>query len=182
MSEESATVAVTGETPSDLENVDISVDPENLQRLNPRVQLIWMVGVLITAVFFGAIATGIAWYLEYPFVQVGLGVGGAMFIIGIPYTIIRYRVWRFAVREDSLYLQRGVFVKVQTVVPYVRIQHVDTTRTPLERLTSLATSVIYTAGSRGADVNIPGLEPDRARALQERLKDLANVSGQDDAV
>lgn len=182
MSDESAHVGLTEKPPSELDDVDISVDPDSLQRLNPRVQLIWLINVAITSVIFGTVATVAAWYLDYPYVEVGVMVGGGIVILGIPYTILRYRVWGFAVRDDSLYLQRGVFVRVQTVVPYVRIQHVDTTRSPLERITSLATSVIYTAGSRGADVSIPGLEPDRARSLQERLKDLANVAGQDEAV
>lgn len=182
MSDEVEDVSSTNEPSGALDDVDIAIDPSDLERLNPRVQLVWLLGVVITAAILAIAATAIAWYLEYPFVETGLGVALIVVLIGVPYTIIKYRIWGFIVREDSLYLQRGVLVRVQTVVPYVRIQHVDTSRSPLERLTSLASSVIYTAGSRGADVSIPGLEPERARALQERLKDLANVAGQDDAV
>ncbi|MFW6153194.1 MAG: PH domain-containing protein [Halobacteriota archaeon] len=173
-----------GEVPStdELGDVDISVDPDELERLNPRVQLIWLLGVAITAAILAMPVAAIAWYFDFPAVEIGLGVALFVVLLGVPYTVLRYRIWGFVVREDSLYLQRGVLVRVQTVVPYVRIQHVDTSRSPIERMSSLASSVIYTAGSRGADVSIPGLEPERARALQERLKDLANVAGQDDAV
>jgi membrane protein YdbS with pleckstrin-like domain len=91
-------------------------------------------------------------------------------------------VWRYEVREDSLYLERGVLTRVRTVVPFVRVQHVDTSRSPTERVVGLASTVVYTAGSRGADVSVPGLAPDDADDLRERLKRLAIRSEGEDAV
>jgi membrane protein YdbS with pleckstrin-like domain len=41
---------------------------------------------------------------------------------------------------------------------------------------------VYTAGSRGADVSIPGLRPERAEALRQQLRDLAIESEGEDAV
>jgi len=96
--------------------------------------------------------------------------------------VLRYRSWSYEVREDSLYLERGVLTHTRTVVPYVRIQHVDASRGPVERALGLATAVVYTAGSRGADVSIPGLTTDRADDLQERLKRLAIAAEGEDAV
>ena len=71
---------------------------------------------------------------------------------------------------------------VQTVAPYVRIQHVDASRGPIERAFGLATTVVYTAGSRSADVSIPGLSPERAEDLQARLKQLTIAAEGEDAV
>lgn len=159
-----------------------TVEAGDLERLNPKVQLHWFLRVLVGALFVSAVAGGVAWWIGGPVPLVVGAAAGLVLVIGIPHTWLRFRVWGFVLRDDSLYLQRGVFVRVETVVPYVRIQHVDTRRSPLQRITGLASSVVYTAGSRGADVSIPGLEPDRARTLQHRLKDLANVSGTDDAV
>lgn len=161
---------------------DVEVDPASLERLNPRVQLLWLARAGLGAAVIGAVAGGIAWYLDEPALLIGPGLFLAIGALGAVHTVLRYRIWGFVVRDDSIYLRRGVIVRVQTVVPYARIQHVDTSRSPFERLVGLASSVIYTAGSRGADVRIPGLQPGRARELQERLKDLANVSGGDDAV
>ncbi|MFP4628725.1 MAG: PH domain-containing protein [Halobacteriales archaeon] len=160
----------------------VDVDPAELERLNPKVQLLWLARVAVAAAVLAALAAGGAFVLEAPLVEVAAGAFALGLLVGVPHTLLRYRVWGFVLREDSLYLQRGVLVRVQTVVPYVRIQHVDTRRSPFERTLGLASSVVYTAGSRGADVQIPGLKRDRARRLQERLKDLANVSGRDDAV
>lgn len=165
-----------------LDEVDTEIDPDALERLNPRVRVVWIVQSVITSGILGAIAGGAAWALDQPYLEIGAGTFAVLVLLGVVHAVLRYRVWGFIVREDSMYLQRGVLIRVQTVVPYVRIQHVDTRRSPVERAVGLASSVIYTAGSRGADVSIPGLRPERARELQERLKDLANVTGRDDSV
>jgi membrane protein YdbS with pleckstrin-like domain len=86
------------------------------------------------------------------------------------------------VRDDAIYLERGVFTRVRTVVPFVRIQHVDSSRGPVERVVGLGRVVVYTAGSRGADVTVPGLTPSSADDLRERLKRLAIRAEGDDAV
>jgi membrane protein YdbS with pleckstrin-like domain len=62
----------------------------------------------------------------------------------------------------------------------VRVQHVDSRKGPLERVLGLGRVVVYTAGSRGADVAIPGLLADRADDVQETLRRLAIESEPDD--
>ncbi|MFB6168064.1 MAG: PH domain-containing protein [Haloferacaceae archaeon] len=115
-------------------------------------------------------------------VWVPVAVGGAVLLVGATLAVLRYRAWGYEVRDDGIYLERGVFTQVRTVVPFVRIQHVDSSRSPVERLVGLATTVVYTAGSRGADVTVPGLTPVRADDLRERLKRLAIRSEGEDAV
>jgi len=100
----------------------------------------------------------------------------------VAHALALYASWRYGLDDDALELERGVFTKVDTAVPYVRIQHVDTQRNPLDRLLGLSSVVVYTAGSRGADVTIPGLRPERARDLRNRLRDLAIESEPGDAV
>ena len=93
-----------------------------------------------------------------------------------------YRSWGYRLDDDALELERGVITNVETAVPYVRVQHVDTQRGPLDRLLGLGRVVVYTAGSRGADVTIPGLTPDQARDLRNQLRDLAIESEPEDGV
>lgn len=103
-------------------------------------------------------------------------------VLGLVLAVARYRKWGYEIRDDALYLERGVFTEVRTVVPLVRIQHVDSRRNPIERTVGLASTVVYTAGSRGADVRIPGLKPAIARDLRERLKGLVIAAEGRDAV
>ena len=162
------------------------IDPSELttaeRSLHPRIRIVWIVRSIVSAAFAG----GLAFLADTFVLEVGilLPVGVALFFgtVGAVHALLRYRVWRYEVREDALYLERGVVTRVRTVVPFVRIQHVDTSRGPIERAIGLSTSVVYTAGSRGADVAIPGLEAERADDLQHRLKRLAIASEADTAV
>lgn len=147
-----------------------------MERLDTRVRYIWLLRTLVGAVFFGAL-TGVAARFAGVEAVTPTVAGGAVFavllVVGTTHVFLRYRAWRFEVRDDTLYIERGVLVNVRTVVPYVRVQHVDARRGPIERVLGLGTVVVFTAGSRGADVSIPGLVASRADDVQESLRRLA---------
>ncbi|WP_115862671.1 PH domain-containing protein [Halorussus litoreus] len=144
-----------------------------METLNPRVRLAWAIGAVVTAAFLGVGAAATDRFVLGVGLWIAVTVAGLALALGLVFVVLRYRVWRFAVRDDDLYLERGVLTRVNTVVPYVRVQHVDTQRGPVERALGLSSVVVYTAGSRGADVTVPGLTPERADDLQEQLRRLA---------
>ena len=162
------------------------------RELASTVRLQWIARSTFGAVVVGAVAAVIAYVVGAEAAALagtarsGATVGAAVFVLLVLFGVVRalllYRSWTYVVRADSLFLGRGVFTRVRTVVPYVRVQHIDTKRSPLERLLGLSTLVVYTAGSRGADVTIPGLTPDRASTLQQRLERLTTESEEADAV
>ncbi|PSQ51386.1 hypothetical protein BRD12_03585 [Halobacteriales archaeon SW_12_67_38] len=147
-----------------------------MERLDSRVRVVWLGSALVTALVVG-VAVAIAGRRLF---EVGLWVGPAVFavlaVLGVAYTLQRYRVWGFDIESDAVTLERGVVTRVNSVVPFVRVQHVDSQRGPIERLAGLSSVVVYTAGSRGADVTIPGLRPERAEAIQAELRRLATES------
>lgn len=153
-----------------------------MERLDSRVRVVWLAGALFTAFVVGT-AAGVA---DRFTLNVGLWVGPVVFCVlatvGAGFALARYRVWCFEVQDDAVYLERGVLTRVNSVVPFVRVQHVDSQRDPIEQLAGLSSVVVYTAGSRGADVTIPGLTPERAEAIQQRLQRLAIESESEDAV
>ncbi len=150
--------------------------------LEPTIQAVWLLQAVVPSLVIGGLlAAGFA-FLPVGDPWMGGVVALAVFLVAAALAVLRYRSWAYEVREDSLYLERGVITNVRTVVPYVRIQHVDASRGPVERAFGLATTVVYTAGSRGADVSIPGLTPERAEDLQARLKRLAIAAEGEDAV
>ncbi|ADB60704.1 membrane-flanked domain protein [Haloterrigena turkmenica DSM 5511] len=153
-----------------------------MEALHPRIRLFWIAKGAIGAIALGvALAAADRWITDVPLVAIGavvlLGLG-----LGIAYAVRLYRVWQYDVQSDALYLERGVLTFVETSVPFVRVQHVDTQFGPIERALGLSSVVVYTAGSRNADVRIPGLTPDRARDLQDTLRKLAVESEADDGV
>lgn len=166
---------------AELERGPITEYTTDRRSLDSTVQIQWTVRVTILALVLGLILTAVLSALPVP-MQFGLLAIGLLLALGVVWVVLSYRVWVYQIREDSLYLERGVVTHVRTIVPYVRIQHVDTSRSALERALGLSTLVVYTAGSRGADVSVPGLKPNEARDLQQRLKELAIEADGDDAL
>ncbi|WP_226006495.1 PH domain-containing protein [Natrinema salinisoli] len=153
-----------------------------MESLHPRIRLLWIArGALAAVVLAVALAAVDQWLVTVPGVAV-VAASVLALLLGIVYAVRLYRVWRFELQDDALYLERGVVTFVETAVPFVRVQHVDTQFGPVERLLGLSSVVVYTAGTRNADVRIPGLTPERARRLQETLRGLAVESEADDAV
>ncbi|PSQ59712.1 hypothetical protein BRD18_02740 [Halobacteriales archaeon SW_7_71_33] len=153
-----------------------------MERLDSSVRIAWAVGTLVSGFVLGTlVAVGLA-AVAREWVPLGALVTLLVGALGLVLAVLRYRRWRFELQADALCLERGVLTQVRTVVPFVRVQHVDTQRSPVERLLGLSSVVVYTAGSRSADVTVPGLTPDRADELQARLRELAVETDPGDAV
>ena len=86
----------------------------------------------------------------------------------------RYRAWGYAERADDLLVRRGVLVRRLSVVPYGRMQFVDVTAGPVDRLFKLATVQLHTAAA-ATDARIPGLTVDEAHRLRDRLAALGEA-------
>jgi len=83
----------------------------------------------------------------------------------------RYRAWRYVERHEDLIVGRGVMVQRLSVVPYGRMQFVEVTAGPVERLFHLSTVKLHTAAA-ASDARIPGLETAEAARLRDRLTEL----------
>ncbi|MGH8867007.1 MAG: PH domain-containing protein [Actinomycetes bacterium] len=79
-----------------------------------------------------------------------------------------WRAWGYAERDEDLVVTHGVLIRRLTVVPYGRMQFVDVTAGPLDRRFGIATVQLHTA-SAATDATIPGLTPDEAARLRDRL-------------
>lgn len=85
-----------------------------------------------------------------------------------------WRSWRYAERADDLLITRGVMWHALTVVPYGRMQLVEVTSGPLERRFKLASLQLHTAAA-ATDAKIPGLAPEEAERLRDRLTELGEA-------
>jgi hypothetical protein len=97
-------------------------------------------------------------------------------IIGVILTFVipqlNYKFWKFEVLDTEIYIERGIFTRIKTTAPFSRIQHLDVQQSIIERFFHLSKLILYTAGTRGADVVIPGLPIEYAQDLRDRLKDI----------
>ncbi|MEM7375541.1 MAG: PH domain-containing protein [Bacteroidota bacterium] len=85
----------------------------------------------------------------------------------------------YALRERDLLYRSGLFWQQMLVVPFNRVQHCSIQEGLLDKVYGLASLRVYTAGTSGSDLVIPGLEPHNA----QRIKDfLINRTVQDEAI
>ena len=125
------------------------------------------ISVLLAALFglvFWAAAGALAGVISV-LVTVALGAALSFFLRR------RFRAWRYLERNEDLIVARGVMVQRLSVVPYGRMQFVEVTAGPVERLFKLSTVKLHTAAA-ASDARIPGLEQAEAARLRDRLTEL----------
>jgi membrane protein YdbS with pleckstrin-like domain len=108
---------------------------------------------------------------------VGVGVAAAVVVVGAACLFVvyrRFRAWAYQERDEDLVVSRGVMFRRQSVVPYGRMQFVDVTAGPVERLFKLSTVKLHTAAA-ASDARIPGLERAEAARLRDRLAALGEA-------
>ena len=69
---------------------------------------------------------------------------------------------------EGLRLTHGVLRRVESTIPGFRVQQVDISRGPIERMVGLATLTLSTASST-SDGTLPGIDADRVEDLRRRL-------------
>ncbi len=89
-----------------------------------------------------------------------------------------YSSWGYRIDARTLETRSGRIFQRVRLLPLSRLQHVDIERGPLERMFGLAALVLHTAGTRSANIRIPGLEAAEAMRLRDHLIEI----GGDDAV
>jgi uncharacterized protein len=82
-----------------------------------------------------------------------------------------YRRLHYRLTERLLQVVRGWVFHVDTVVPLVRVQHIDVTRGPIEKMFGVATLVVHTAGTHNSIVTLPGLAPERAAQIRDIIRE-----------
>jgi membrane protein YdbS with pleckstrin-like domain len=151
--------------PSDVSWTPVSPNLAALRRLNAGIAL----GLLAIA---GLVILGltVGWpYGVLAVVVAALAFGWAWILIGR-----NQRSWKYAEREDELLVSHGVMFRELVVVPYGRMQFVDVAAGPIERAFGMATVELHTA-TPATDAKIPGLHPDEAARLRDRLSALGQA-------
>ena len=105
-------------------------------------------------------------------VAVAVAVGGSL--AALWFARNRFRSWVYQERDEDLIVERGVLVRRLSVVPYGRMQFVDVSAGPIDRIFRLATVKLHTAAA-ASDARIPGLERYEAARLRDRLAALGEA-------
>ena len=149
--------------------------PEPTQRLPREARGYFVVGALAWAapvaivgfVVAGALSSDAPGVLGW-----ALRLGGIAVLLlgGVAFPLLRWRSWRYEVRDEELDLLRGAVVVTRTLIPMTRVQHVDTSRTVIGDLFDLRSVAVHTAAGSN---DIPALRPGEAAAIRDRIALLA---------
>jgi len=132
----------------------------------------------------GALAWSVPLALGVPIVLGELGAPDAVMALSIVVTLVagavgvlvvpqmRWRRWRWEVRDEEVDLRHGAFTEIRTIVPMARVQHVDVRRSFLAQNFGTADLVVHTAAGQ---TTIPMLPESAAVDVRDRIADLART-------
>lgn len=141
-------------------------------RLDRKVLFLWWtVGAVLTILAVAGAAFVVTFldlsaFLYLPALLV------AIVAFGIP--LLRYRRWRYEIRPRDLYFSHGAIFFRQTLIPFDRIQFVESRQGPLDRVFGLWQVIVYTAAGKAGQ--IPGLNLLEADQLREELSRVAGTT------
>jgi uncharacterized protein len=145
-------------------------DPKN--RLSRSVVKLWLVVGGLEALLSTAVLVAVSVIFGLP---LWLPIAGAAvaFTLAVVVPPLRYRRWRYEIRSDDLYFSKGALWLVRTLVPFDRIQYVETRQGPVDRTFDLHQLVVYTGAGRAG--TIPGLASHEAQVLRDQLSKVAGA-------
>lgn len=147
--------------PADLQ----PVEPAYRNALRARAAVFWV------PVFIASLVVDRTVLAFTQFAGLLPALAGAIALSGIIVAPDRiYRRLGYALDSRSLRTVRGWLFHTDTIVPFVRVQHIDVMRGPFDKMFGTATLVVHTAGTHNSVVTLPGLSPDRAAEIREAIR------------
>jgi len=143
-------------------------DDVNWRRVSPRLFWLEFVGQVIGDIIFLAICLTLWLIFDIWWIWLIFGVGMLASLIQLALLPRSLRSWGYAERAEDLLVRHGLMFRRLSIVPYGRMQFVDVTAGPMERLFRLATVQLHTAAA-ATQAKIPGLPPEEAARLRDRL-------------
>ena len=141
------------------------VEPAFRNVLRARAAIFWL------PLFVGSLVLDRIFLADLPFAGLAPVLVGLIAVSGI--TVAPDRVYRrlgYSIDDRLLRVVHGWLFHTDTIVPFVRIQHIDVTRGPVDKLFGTASLVVHTAGTHNSIVVLPGLAPARAADMRETMR------------
>ncbi|MGB5943304.1 MAG: PH domain-containing protein [Leeuwenhoekiella sp.] len=157
------------------EEIDINQLPDfatvGYNDISPKYLSKSLIGLgVLTLIFLGG--WGFLWMTEIPVLGLWFLLLALLIFFGVLLfnTVQRQKCYGYALRERDIVFKRGFLVSKVTVIPFNRIQHIETSSGVLDKAFKLSNLDIFTAGGSGSDITIPGLDPDTALRLKETIR------------
>nr|WP_136252897.1 PH domain-containing protein [Ningiella ruwaisensis] len=162
---------------------DVSVDNLTLSAISPRYRKINIGITLGVSLFICAIVLilDLDIFMTMPevFSKASVFVYAIVLPIGVLSALYHFfadPLIKYAVREQDVHLQSGLFFRTIVSQPILRIQHIELKRGPIERKAGLASLQVFSAGGISHTFEIPGLEYEKAVSLRKFIIDHKDLS------
>lgn len=161
-----------------------AVEDLNLRPISPDYLKILRTEWLITSVVLAVAATVVILITkEWDEPMVILAVAAAFILLVGFYWFVQEKAFpirAYSIREHDIVSRSGWIIRTVKICPLNRVQNCTIHVGPLERKYGLATLSLFTAGSTGADMKIPGLPAGEAEAIRQfvltRINDEAELN------
>lgn len=129
-------------------------------------------GSLSAALFLGAATTAVFTTPLTLFTYIVIALSGlALFALAQWHSFTEHKRRGVALRDKDIAFKKGLFWRQHTLLPFNRVQHIEIHRGPIERKLGLSSLRLFTAGGTGVDLQISGLEKERAERIKEFILD-----------
>ena len=144
----------------------LAVEPGYLHIIRIRLALFWLPLAIAATVADRALLLSTPFYGLF---SIAVALIALFAVIVVPQR--RYRRLRYRLTDRLLQSLRGWMFHTDTIVPFVRVQHLDVTRGPLDKMFGTASLVVHTAGTHNSIVTVHGLAPDRAAEIRDVIRE-----------
>jgi len=144
----------------------LAVEPGYRHALRCRFGLVWLVIFLVALFVDRTFVAGSAFAGILSLIAL---VAAVAVVLLVPQRV--YRRLRYRLSGQLLQVVRGWMFHTDTIVPLVRVQHLDVVRGPFDKLFGTATLVVHTAGTHNSIVSLPGLAPGRAAEMRDVIRE-----------
>ena len=148
-------------------------------KLNENAKKAWRLSNFIVLIIVSAIAIGLRIVFNHKLGKYGfvasIIVAVIIFLLIVDVLInpiIEYKQWKYIITEDRIEFVHGIYFLTTTIIPMVRIQHIDIEEGPINRMYKLAKITIHTAGGVH---KIDGLPKEKAQEISEYIKERIQV-------
>ncbi len=155
---------------------------EPSQKIAPKALSVWRISGALNSLLFLAASIGSVVLVTLTDLPIWVPVVVIVLSVLLSYIMIqvvpkiRYRIWRYEVREYEIELKFGLFIIRRVLIPMVRVQHVDTKQGPLLRHYNLSSVTISTAATIH---EIPALDNETADQVRDFISNMARVTEED---
>ena len=144
----------------------LPVEPGYRHVLRVRLAISWLFLLFVSLIVDRVLLASGAGGGLLPIAVLGIA---ALVLVLVPQRI--YRRLKYRLTGQLLQVLRGWLFHTDTVVPLVRVQHLDVIRGPLDKFFGTATLVVHTAGTHNSTVTLPGLAPERATEIRDIIRE-----------